>query len=115
MSTAYAVGFDKKLIHYSQANPQISGLELSIDLLQKSPNVMSKNIPYVIPSTPPKVEETFAAYQTTRQFYQEVQTRSEFELYCEWYHRMAEKNRQDLEKMRGEPNIFQWFRRSPKV
>ncbi|NDJ21170.1 hypothetical protein GS682_05850 [Nostoc sp. B(2019)] len=72
---------------------------------------MSKNLPYIIPSSQNSVDETFAAHQTTHQFYQEVQTRSEFQRYCEWYYTTAERNRQDLEKMRGELNIFQWFRR----
>jgi hypothetical protein len=72
---------------------------------------MSKNLPYIIPSAQPQAEESFGAYQTTHQFYQEVQTRSEFQRYCEWYYTTAESNRKDLEKMRGELNIFQWFRR----
>ncbi|WP_193193698.1 hypothetical protein [Nostoc sp. MG11] len=72
---------------------------------------MSKNLPYIIPSSHNSVDETFAAHQTTHQFYQEVQTRSEFQRYCEWYYTTAQRNRQDLEKMRGELNIFQWFRR----
>lgn len=72
---------------------------------------MSKYLPYIILSPQPEVEETFAAYQATRQFYEEVQTRSEFQRYCHWYRTTAAQNRQDLEKMRGEPNIFRWFRR----
>lgn len=73
--------------------------------------IMSKNLPYIIPSPPPQIDEAFAAYQTTHQFYHEVQTRAEFRRYCEWYYSTAERNRQDLQKMRGELNIFQWFRR----
>jgi hypothetical protein len=73
---------------------------------------MSKNLPYIIPVTQPEVAETFAAHQTTHQFYQEVRSRSEFQIYCEWYRTTAENNRRELEKMRGELNIFQWFRRS---
>jgi hypothetical protein len=72
---------------------------------------MSKNLPYILPFPQPQIEETFAAHQTTHQFYQEVQTRSEFRRYCEWYYTTAERNRQDLERMRGELNIFQWFRK----
>ena len=72
---------------------------------------MSKNLPYIIPSPQTQVEETFATYQTTHQFYHEVHSRSEFQRYCEWYHTTAEQNRQELKKMRGELNIFQWFRR----
>ncbi|AFY34008.1 hypothetical protein [Calothrix sp. PCC 7507] len=76
---------------------------------------MSKNLPYIIPATPPEIDETFGAHQTTRQFYQEVQTRSEFDLYCQWYRTTAKQNRQQLEKMRGELNILQWFRRSTRI
>jgi hypothetical protein len=72
---------------------------------------MSKNLPYIIPSPQPEVEETFAAYQATHQFYQEVNTRSEFQRYCEWYYITAERHRQELKRMRGELNILQWFRR----
>ncbi|WP_017655496.1 hypothetical protein [Fortiea contorta] len=76
---------------------------------------MFKNIPYILPSKPPEADETFASYQTTHQFYQEVQTRAELAIYCEWYHKTAAANRQELEKMRGELNILRWFRRSPKI
>lgn len=72
---------------------------------------MSKDLPYILPSTPPEVDSRFASYQTTKQFYHEVHTRSEFKLHCEWYNKTAEENRQSLEKMRGELNILQWFRR----
>jgi hypothetical protein len=72
---------------------------------------MSKNLPYIMPSPQPQVEEAFATYQTTHQFYHEVQSRSEFQRYCEWYYTTAEQNRQELKRMRGELNIFQWFRR----
>ncbi|WP_414527136.1 hypothetical protein [Nodularia chucula] len=73
---------------------------------------MSKNLPYIMPAPQSDVEEGFANYQITQEFYREVYTRSEFENYCRWYEITAEQNRQDLEKMRGELNIFQWFRRS---
>lgn len=76
---------------------------------------MYKNLPYIIPGTQPEVEETFASHQTTHQFYREVQTRAEFQQYCEWYRATAENNRRELEKMRGELNILQWFRRSPRI
>ncbi|MBG1261933.1 hypothetical protein [Nostoc commune] len=72
---------------------------------------MSKNLPYIMPSPQPQVEGAFATYQTTHQFYHEVSSRSEFQRYCEWYYTTAEQNRQELKRMRGELNIFQWFRR----
>ncbi|MEA5552336.1 hypothetical protein VB713_15445 [Anabaena cylindrica UHCC 0172] len=70
---------------------------------------MSKELPYIVPSPQSEVDETFSSYQTTHQFYHEVQTRSEFELHCQWYYKIASQNRRDLEKMRGELNIMQWF------
>lgn len=72
---------------------------------------MSKNLPHIIPSPQPEVEDTFAVYHTSSQFYQEVQARSELKRYCEWYYTTAECHRQELEKMRGELNIMRWFRR----
>ena len=72
---------------------------------------MSKNLPYIIQYTQPQVEEAFGSYQTTHQFYHEVRSRSEFKRYCEWYYTTAEQHRQELKRMRGELNIFQWFRR----
>ncbi|MBD2362329.1 MULTISPECIES: hypothetical protein [unclassified Anabaena] len=72
---------------------------------------MSENLPHILPSLPPQVEEGFAAYQTTKQFYHEVQTRVEFQRYCEWYSITAEQHRQELKKMRSEVNILRWFRR----
>jgi hypothetical protein len=72
---------------------------------------MSRNLPFIILSHQLQFEQVFAVYQTTHQFYQEVQTRSEFQSYCQWYKTTAAQNRRDLEKMRGELNIAQWFRR----
>ncbi|WP_071191436.1 hypothetical protein [Trichormus sp. NMC-1] len=72
---------------------------------------MSNELPYIVPSPQPEVDETFASYQTTHQFYHEVQTRSEFQDHCQWYYTTAAENRRDLEKMRGELNIMGWFRR----
>jgi hypothetical protein len=70
---------------------------------------MSKDLPLIIPAPQPEVEETFASHHTTHQFYHEVRVRAEFQQYCDWYYTTAKQNRQDLEKMRGELNIMQWF------
>ncbi len=72
---------------------------------------MSQDFPQIIPSEHSEVEENLLVHQTTREFYDEVQTRSEFQQYCHWYYATAERHRQELEKMRGEINIFAWFRR----
>lgn len=76
---------------------------------------MPENLPYILPSLQPQVENTFAVYQTTHQFYFEVQKRSEFQRHCEWYYVTAEQHRQELKRMRCEVNILAWFRRSPKI
>jgi hypothetical protein len=73
---------------------------------------MSEDLPYIVPGTSSEVEAAFSSYQTSHQFYQEVQIRTDFQAYCEWYNTTAQNNRQDLQKMRGELNIFRWFRRS---
>lgn len=72
---------------------------------------MSQELQRIVPSSESIVNETIAVNETTYQFYREVEVRSEFKRYCEWYNSTAKKNREELEKMRGELNIFQWFRR----
>jgi hypothetical protein len=72
---------------------------------------MSRYLPHIIPSSQPPAEEAFAAHQTTHEFYQEIRARDEFKRYCEWHRTTARTNCQDLERMRGELNIFAWFRR----
>lgn len=65
----------------------------------------------IIPAPQPEIIEALEASQTTREFYQEVQHRQKFADYCQWYAQTAQENRRDLEKMRGEANIFSWFSR----
>lgn len=72
---------------------------------------MSQEQTYIVPLPQSEVEENLAAYQTTREFHSEVETRLEFQRYCDWYYITAENHRQELARMRGELNIFQWFRR----
>ena len=55
--------------------------------------------------------ELFEVYRSTHQFYQEVQSRESHDRYRAWYASVAEQNRRDLERMRGDVNIFGWFRR----
>ncbi len=72
---------------------------------------MSQELRRIVPLPESQVEETIAVNETAHQFYREVEVRSEFRDYCEWYYATAQSNREELEKMRGELNIFQWFRR----
>ncbi len=73
---------------------------------------MSQQLPRIAPSESLQAaDENIAVNETTYQFYREVKARSEFKRYCQWYYSTARSNREELEKMRGELNIFQWFRR----
>ncbi|MDJ0735515.1 MAG: hypothetical protein QNJ47_15885 [Nostocaceae cyanobacterium] len=72
---------------------------------------MSQELPHIIPSPQPEVEEMFLTHEVSIQFYDEVELRSQLKAYSEWYYTTAEHHRQELEKMRGELNIFAWFRR----
>ncbi len=47
---------------------------------------MSKELPHIAPSPQPEFEEVFAVHQTVREFYHEVNTRSDFKKHCEWYY-----------------------------
>ncbi|NES82128.1 MAG: hypothetical protein F6K10_12395 [Moorea sp. SIO2B7] len=53
----------------------------------------------------------FATYQLAYDFSQEVEHRQEFEDYCQWYYFTAQSHQEELEKMRGDINIFRWFSR----
>lgn len=55
--------------------------------------------------------EILQVYQVTAKFYQEVKYREEFEQHCQWYAETAERHQQELQKMRGDLNIFGWFLR----
>lgn len=72
---------------------------------------MPEELRRIIPLPQPEVEDIFAVYQATSEFYQEVQSRAANSRYCEWYNAIAERHRQELQQMRGEPNILSWFRR----
>lgn len=73
---------------------------------------MPNEFRHIIPSPQPEeIEATFAAVQTTSQFYREVETRQEHSRHCDWYYNTAKRHRQELQQMRGEINIMGWFRR----
>ncbi|PIG90929.1 hypothetical protein [Gloeocapsopsis sp. IPPAS B-1203] len=73
---------------------------------------MANQFHYIIPLPPPETQDIFAAYQATRQFYREVQSRTDLQQHCDWYYTIAERHRQELEQMRNELNILSWFRRA---
>ncbi len=72
---------------------------------------MPEELRRIFPAPPAEIEATFASYQATKQFYQEVQSRTELKLYCDWYYTTAALNRQELQQMKGELNVLGWFRR----
>lgn len=72
---------------------------------------MPDELRQIIQTPQPEITPTFAAYEATRQFYREVQTREATSLYCDWYYKTATHHRQELQQMRGEFNLMSWFRR----
>lgn len=53
--------------------------------------------------------EIFAVYYATHQFYQEAHHREDLDRASEWYRTIAAQNCRELEKMRGDINLFSWF------
>ncbi|MBW4678891.1 MAG: hypothetical protein KME19_02105 [Microcoleus vaginatus WJT46-NPBG5] len=68
---------------------------------------------WIVPAPQPDIE-ILETHQISREFYREVEQREEFNEYCRWYYETAQKNQQELEKMRGDINIFGWFFRGRK-
>lgn len=66
-----------------------------------------------LPAPQPQIE-ILEAHQLSQEFYREVKYRQEFENYCRWYYETAARHRQEMEKMRGDINIFGWFIRGWK-
>lgn len=60
----------------------------------------------------PEAAESIELYQMAQFFRQEVEYRTAFEEYCQWYQEVAEHHQQELVQMRKEPNLFNWFCRT---
>ncbi|MEB3828583.1 hypothetical protein [Phormidium sp. CCY1219] len=75
--------------------------------------MLPKEFPQITP-TPQNFAESLQAAQVTREFYEELEYREEFENYCQWYRDSAECHRRELEKMRGDINILGWFSRGKR-
>ena len=71
---------------------------------------MLNRLYWLVPNPEPAIDN-FAVYQTTREFYREVEVREEFEAYCQWYEQVSLEHQRDLQKMRREANFFSFFRR----
>lgn len=63
---------------------------------------------------PQDVAESLEAARVTREFYYELEYRQALETYCQWYYETAERHRQELDKMRGDINLFRWFCRGKR-
>ena len=68
---------------------------------------------WIVPAPQPDIE-ILETHQISREFYREVEQREEFNEYFRWYYETAQKNQQELQKMRGDINIFGWFFRGRK-
>jgi hypothetical protein len=72
---------------------------------------MSHDLRWLAPTPPEPDYEVLEAHQYTRQFYQEVQHRQEFERYCQWYYATAAQHQQDHTKLKHDFNFLGWFYR----
>ncbi|MDX2097149.1 MAG: hypothetical protein SFW36_05180 [Leptolyngbyaceae cyanobacterium bins.59] len=70
---------------------------------------MPNQFSWLIPNPQPQELEILQAYIVTHDFYREVKEREAFRQYCQWYRETADRHRQELEKMRGDVNVFGWF------
>ncbi|OLP19586.1 hypothetical protein BST81_04810 [Leptolyngbya sp. 'hensonii'] len=64
-------------------------------------------------SLPGSEPELIRTYRITHAFYRELKYRQAHREYCEWYKAMAQRNQQELEKMRSDINLLGWFCRRP--
>jgi len=64
----------------------------------------------IIPAPPPAAD-IFATHQLAFEFRREAEYRQELKNYSEWYYLTAQSHRQELQKMRGDINLFGWFNR----
>ncbi len=65
-----------------------------------------------VSSNPEQSVEAFETYRVTHNFYAEVRQRQDFEAYCQWYYAVSEQHRQEVEAMKHDINILEWFCRS---
>ena len=72
---------------------------------------MSNDLRWIAPMPPEPEYEVLEIHQFTREFYDEVDQRQQFDRYCQWYYATADRNRQELQKMRSDFNLLGWFYR----
>lgn len=66
---------------------------------------------WIIPTPTPEILELFQAHALSLEFHREVKHRQELQAYGQWYRETAKQNRRELQRMRGDINIFGWFNR----
>lgn len=71
----------------------------------------SNELHWLRPGIAPEIAEILAAYHLTREFHREVIHREEHQAYYQWYQEVAKQHQQELQKMRGDVNLFSLFRR----
>lgn len=60
----------------------------------------------------PAIEpEIFEVYRVTKAFYREAEYREDLEQTYLWYQETAKRHRRELDSMRGDVNLFRFFRR----
>lgn len=72
--------------------------------------MIAKEFAWFIPSLQPAAQ-TLETHQLSYDFTFEVRRREEHERYCQWYYRVAEQHRRELEQMKGDIDILSWVRR----
>lgn len=72
------------------------------------PIFMLNDIRWLAP-LPQPILEALIAYALTREFYQEVGHRQEYDRYCEWYQKTAAANQREFAKMQADINLLGWF------
>jgi hypothetical protein len=70
---------------------------------------MNHHLRWIAPVPPEPTQEILKSQVLTRQFYQEVEHRSAFEKYCQWYQATAESHRQEHDHMQRDFNLLGWF------
>jgi hypothetical protein len=70
---------------------------------------MSQDLRWIAPTPPEPEQAVLETHQFTREFYQEVEHRDQFDRYCQWYYATAEQNRREHQKLQNDFNLLGWF------
>ena len=56
-----------------------------------------------------QVSEALELHQAAIDFQREIAQRQAFEDYCQWYYRLAEQNRAEMQAMQNDSDSFLWW------